>query len=148
MHCCFEKKGVEPMTIHLRWDNPDDKSVIWYDFDADWTWDDLYLQSEAAHKMRDTVPHRVDTILDMSKVEASGIPRSAVTHFKNIAQIQTAYSEQVIVITKDRFIRTLFRATEKLSVPMQESFHMVDTHEEAQEVLNGLRASSTDDAAS
>jgi len=49
------------MPIHITWDNSD-RTILRWDFEPDWDWDEFRSAAAAAEMMITQVPHRVDII--------------------------------------------------------------------------------------
>ena len=49
------------MPIHIAWDNAD-RTILRWDFEQNWDWDELRSAAAAAELMITQVPHRVDII--------------------------------------------------------------------------------------
>jgi hypothetical protein len=73
-------KGSTFMPVSVKWDN-DDKTIICWVFEGNWTWEEYYDQRNAANAEIASAGHRVDMIVDMrtSKI----LPSGAMTHGKN-----------------------------------------------------------------
>lgn len=93
------------MSIELCWDNPS-KTVIYTKICGEWTWEEMYTVSEKSIAMRQSVKHKVGSIVDFS--EAKGLPGGAISHAKNIIRKQEGYSEITVFVGPNYASRSLW----------------------------------------
>ena len=116
------------MAVKVYWEN-DEKTIIRYDFEGHWTWDDLYPEYDRAIKMEKSVDHCVDVILDMR--ESQSIPLSAITHVRSIAGKQPDNVGLSVLVTTNRAILTLYNVGMKIDKNIAKYFAAASTIEEA-----------------
>jgi hypothetical protein len=126
-----DEEGQVP--IQVVWDNID-KTVIRFEFEGSWTWDDLYQASDEATAMLDTVPHMVDFVLDVRN--ANQIPRDFMNHAGNIANGQNPKRGLLVVVGANRLLRTLGGTLRRLFPQATKDVKIVGTLEEAYEVIS------------
>ena len=98
------------MPIRVYWDDPE-KTIVRYDFEGNWTWDELYKVYYQAIAMETSVPYRVDIILDM---RLSGrIPGNVLLHIKNFSEKQPPNVGLSIFVTTNAFITSLYHTATK-----------------------------------
>jgi hypothetical protein len=88
------------MSVQANWYN-NEKTIVQYDFEGKWTWDEFYPEYEKALKMEKEQAHRVDVVLDFRK--SLGIPSNALTHLKNITDHQPENIGLSIFVTTNAF---------------------------------------------
>jgi hypothetical protein len=71
------------MSVQVRWDN-EQKTVIFYEFDGKWTWDEFYPAFEQARTMLAEVAHIVDFICVFERVGGYFMPLNLLFHIRKI----------------------------------------------------------------
>jgi hypothetical protein len=71
------------MSVQVHWDNTD-KTVIRYDFEGKWTWDEFYAAFEQARSMIAGIPHVVDFICVIQQVSGFFMPLNLLFHIRKI----------------------------------------------------------------
>jgi hypothetical protein len=92
------------MGINAIWDNTE-KTIIRYDYEGTWTWDDLHKALEESHTMMRTVSHPVDVIIDVSSSRL--IPSGALGRSKNITDNKPDNHGKTMVVGANSFIQGL-----------------------------------------
>jgi hypothetical protein len=84
------------MAILVSWDD-DNRTIIRWDYDADWTWHESSLAAETTREIREASGHElpVAVILSMAGVEA--IPRDSLRNMRRL--LQNLQPEDVIIIS-------------------------------------------------
>jgi len=124
------------VSIRVAWDNID-KTVIRFEFEDSWTWDDLYAASDEATTMLDTVHNMVDFILNVRN--ANQIPRDFMNHAGDIASGENPKRGLLIVVGANRLLRTIGGTLRRLFPQATKDVEIVGTLEEAYEVISKQR---------
>jgi hypothetical protein len=125
------------MAVQATWDN-DEKTIVRYDFDAKWTWDDFYEAYYQAVDMQNSVLHRVDVILDMSQTRR--LPDSALLHLRNLSEKQPPNIGKSILVSKNSFIISLYTLAMKNHAKIAYYFRLAGTLIDAHTLIEQDRA--------
>jgi hypothetical protein len=69
------------VAVEIHWDNPE-KTVVRMEMIGRWTWEEAYTGSKVGYEMLDSVPHRVNIIIDLR--QSKGIPVNSLTHARSM----------------------------------------------------------------
>lgn len=116
------------MPITTGWDNAD-KSIIRYTFHDDWTWQQLYIALNESRVLQDSVFHRVDIVLDMTKT--THVPDDSAEAFRQIAYTRHPNTGIRIFVGADEAIHDNFDAFARVYRKVAETYRFVDTFDEA-----------------
>lgn len=131
---------MDIMTVRAYWLD-EEKTVVQYDFEGSWTWEEFYPAFEEALAMETSVKHRVDVICDFRKVE--GLPPSALTHLKNITDKQPENIGLSIFVTTNRFFNLMYETALKFYPKTKRYFVIVATPEDAHALIQKDRVQSS-----
>jgi len=120
------------MSVRVFWDT-DEKKIIWYVVEGNWTWDEFYTAYYEARAMQRTISHRFHAIIDLRS--AVGIPGNAMQHVTHLTTIQSEYLGIRAIITTDESINTLYQAGAKFYSKIAQHFVMVQTVEQAYAII-------------
>ncbi len=96
------------MTVNVTWFN-EEKTLIHYDFEGRWTWEDLYKAIDDALALLNSVTHRVDIFLDTSN--SVSVPNLNVAGLRRVASAPTATHPNTgifVMVGLKSFIRIAF----------------------------------------
>ena len=100
------------MKVDIKWDN-DEKTIIYYDFQMGWDWQDLHAALKGAGEMVQEAPNQVSVIMDFSN--ASLIPKGA------LSQIRWAFNNPkpdniglTVVIAPNTFFQAMVSLAKKM----------------------------------
>ncbi len=122
--------------IEINWDN-DDKTVMRYTYQGQWTWQEFYGVMEQSHQMMDTVDHPVDILVDMRA--SAQIPQGAVTQFRRIANVRHPNTGTIVAVTEARVARMLYDIFATVFRPIASRYHIVQTIDEAYAAIEDAR---------
>ena len=109
------------------------KTIVRYDFEGKWTWDDLYPAYNQAIEMETSVSHRVDVVLDMTKSRT--LPANVLMHMKNISDKQPDNIGLSIFVSDSRFINSLYKVGTRFYSKIEYYFRIAPTMEEAMAMI-------------
>jgi len=72
------------MGVQVQWDN-EARTILRYDYQGRWKWEQVYEAVNEAYRMIETVPHPVAVMIDMT--ESAGIPPGALTHGRSLLMV-------------------------------------------------------------
>jgi hypothetical protein len=124
------------MPVTVFWEDPE-KTVVRYDFQGSWTWDELYAVYYEAIGMEKSVTHRVDVILDMST--SSRIPGNAILHVKNLAEKQPSNMGISVFVTRNPFIVSMYNMAVRVYGKVAFYFRIAKTLDEAHAMIATAR---------
>jgi len=95
------------MSIVVNWDNPD-KTVIRWDFEGKWNWEqfiDAYILSD---RMLASVEHTVDIISNLDR--SAMLPEGALKGYENVLRNTSENIGVIVLISASRFLNVMVSA--------------------------------------
>ena len=92
------------MGIRIFWDD-DEKTVIRYEFEESWTWEDLIAAVQKDDELMAEVDHTVHLILDMRAIR--DVPSNPMGHLRSIAGMVSPQLGLVIFVGTNRWAQAL-----------------------------------------
>jgi len=123
----YAKQG-KTMSVDVIWAD-DARTIVRYTFAGMWSWDEFYLALDHALEMENSVPHRVDVIVDLRRSER--IPSNALSHMQIIANKQPANLQLSVFITDSLFACALLRVLRPISKTVNHHYRIVPDLERA-----------------
>lgn len=120
------------MNVTVSWDN-DARTVIRYDFEKQWTWDEFYAAATSAFAMTRSVSHLVDTISNFTP--GAALPPNALFQFRRAMYTAPANRGVNVIVGASALIKTLVLLFSQLNRDLSERLILVDSLEQAREVL-------------
>jgi hypothetical protein len=122
------------MAVSVQWDNPE-KTVIRFDYDAHWVWDDFHHAVDQAFLMVDEIDHEVASILDMT--HSLGMPPNAMAHARTLTQHQHPRIAVQVTVGGNRFVKLMTDAFVRMygSLGGKVSSYFVNTVDEARYLI-------------
>lgn len=130
------------MAIQTQWDD-EQKQVIRVEVEGRWSWDELQSALERTIEMMDSVPHKVDFIIDVSR--SSLIPGGATQAAQNVATPETHRNEGVkVIVGANPLMRIAYEAYRRInkSLGKNQEFHFAKTRDEARAFIVRERTTS------
>src|SRR5262245_56235477 len=124
------------MSVTVDWDN-NDHSVIRYIYNDRLVWDELDTAIGAGHRLMDVATSTVDIIIDVRNsklISTSALPRS-----RQVMQMNHPRQGIIIVVGASTWLRALVDLYHRVYGGNQQKFWMVDTVEEAHELIRRIR---------
>jgi hypothetical protein len=116
------------MPIEIRW-HDEQKTAVYLEFAAPWTWDDLYGSIDTSKGMMSQSPADMVDILVLMK--DGNLPKGSNSMHGMNAIRYPHLKLRYIIITQNTFIRTLMGISSKVNPKMAERYVIVPTLEEA-----------------
>lgn len=123
------------MPITVSWDDTE-KTVLRYDFEGNWTWDEFQQAKEESDAMLDSVPHSVDVILNYGNNH--WLPPGAISRLRAMAaNTRPNFSGRTIIVSESIVHRTLLNILRNTSNWLADRFtvRFVATVEAARQTL-------------
>ena len=124
------------MPIHVYWEDAN-QTIVRYDFEGRWTWDELYTAYYQAIAMENSVTQRVDIILDMRT--SAFIPANALLHMKNLSEKQPPNVGLSVFVTTNAFVTSLYNTAIKFYAKIAFYFRLVKTLDQAHTMIADTR---------
>lgn len=120
--------------IAVSWDN-EEKTIVRWKFDPDWTWADVYNAIECETELIKQVSHIVDTITDMSRMTRT--PTSAFAMVKNAMQSRHERLGITVLYGSNMYVRMMYQMIAIVYPELLESkrLFMTNTEEEAYDII-------------
>lgn len=115
------------MAITVQWDNPS-RTVIRWDFDATWTWEELADSAKVSSAMIASTDEDVDVILNAGE---SHPPSGRITAYQRSAFAYTPSNIRMLVLVSGAQLGAL-----QLLMPFFQQLEIVDTLEGARNLLD------------
>ena len=94
------------MTIHVVWDDAD-KSIIRWDFESEWDWNDFWDAFAESIRMGEGYTRRVDVIPDVTHTKR--LPIGALGAFKSADAKLPDFTKLVVIAGPDTITRTIIK---------------------------------------
>jgi hypothetical protein len=120
------------MPVRVYWED-EPQTIVRYDFDGPWTWDDLYPAYYQAIQMERSVEYRVDVILDLR--HSGRMPANVLLHIKNISEKQPPNLGLSVFVTTNTFMHSLYQTGIRFYNKIGYYFRMVKTLDEAHSMI-------------
>jgi len=124
------------MNIKVSWDN-DDKTVIRYDFEGTWTWEDFKIAATEAFAMTRSVEHPVDTISNF--LPGVLLPPNAIFQFRRIMEDAPPNRGVNVIVGSSAFIRTMVMMFSGINRNLSKRLIVVDRLDQARAAIAARR---------
>lgn len=131
------------MAIQVQWDD-EHQQIIRVEVEGRWSWDELQSTLEHTIEMMDTVPHKVDFIIDVSRSHL--IPSGATQAAQSVATPETHPNEGIkVVVGANALMRIGYEAYRRInwSLGKNQEFHFAKTQQEARTLIARERRSAS-----
>lgn len=126
------------MPIQVKWYDAE-QTIVAYELGEQWSWDELYQAFRVARQMVDSVPHRVDAIMNV--LQTKQLPNGAIGHVKSLgASPQTNFGVGVVV-SSSLFVKTIFQIIGKLYPELGDRYVVAPTEAQALALIAEARKS-------
>jgi|FLYN01.1.fsa_nt_gi hypothetical protein len=120
------------MGIRVTWGNAE-RTFINFNFEGDWTWDELERATDQATGMLDSIDYTVDFIMDIR--HANQVPKDLMSHAERIASGHHPRRGIMVVVGANRLLRTVGRGLRKLFPEATRNVLFAADLEEAHELI-------------
>lgn len=131
------------MAIQTQWDD-DQKQIIRVEVEGRWSWDELETALERTIEMMDSVSHKVDFIIDVSR--SSLIPGGATKAAQKVATPETHRNEGVkVVVGANALMRIAYEAYRRInrSLGKEQEFLFAKSRDDARALIARERSSAS-----
>lgn len=127
------------MAILTLWDNRS-KNAIRFEFESEWTWDELELAIQKADDYISSVEHQVDLIMD---IEGTSIPKDIMTAAKKLLDNPEPRPNEGrrVVVGANKAMRAVYKTIQKTFQSKIEGREILfaPNLDDARAILRGLR---------
>ncbi|MCU0498631.1 MAG: hypothetical protein MUF87_14870 [Anaerolineae bacterium] len=120
------------MAIHVVWDN-EEKTVVRWDFEGIWDWQEVYYAAGRSATMREAVDHAVSVILNLER--ATPLKSGALTHTKNALSFKPENRDLVVVVGQSHFVQSMVDIFRTMNPGYTDSFVGADTLNAARRLI-------------
>src|SRR5688572_14922021 len=124
------------MSITVNWDNAD-KTIIRYDFQGKWTWDEFRVAANEAFGLTRSVQHRVDSISNFHP--GASLPSDALFHFSRAMRDAPPNRRTTVIVGGTPFINNLVSTFSRIYRPLGKRLLIASTLDEARKKLAAQR---------
>lgn len=128
------------MPVHVDWDDPEERTFLHYRFEGHWTWDELYTTYERGVALNNSVPHRVDTLADLT--ESKGLPGNAAAQFRKLTTLPQNNTGLIVIVGGGALITALLNAFKTVYRRGAEKYFQVNQLEQAYDLIAKDRSTS------
>ncbi len=130
------------MPVHVSWDNAD-QTIVHYQMDRNWTWEEFFGAKARAQALINTVSHKVAVILETH--HDGPLPTDLLGNIRNGLRTKHPRTALIIVVTTRPFIRTMIGTVRGLSPLSRARIELASDMDEARAIaLHGLRSLQLD----
>lgn len=123
------------MGVRIRWDNKE-KTIIVFEMDQRWEWDEFYPLYKKYVGMMDSVPHRVHIIYHLVD-NTTRIPPLILLHMPRLMRMTHPREDRSVVVGRMQFAERFFAILANMGLrEYTERYQFVDTLDEAHAVLD------------
>lgn len=126
-----------PITIH--WYD-DTKTIVLWEFEGQWTLDELHTIYTESHNLCLTVPENsVIALLDMTRSAANSVPSNIFSALTARRRTQAPNFDMVVVVSGSAFIKVFVNILNQMPA-LHDHFALFPTYEEALAFIEKRRA--------
>jgi hypothetical protein len=127
-------------SVTVSWHDPDE-TIVYYQFEGKWDWNDFYPAYQQAIDMEKSKPYRVDVIVDL---RGSGhMPPNVLLHMKNISDKQPDNIGLSVLVTTNRVMHSIYSVGVRFYDKIGHYFVLAPTPEAAQAMITASRESAS-----
>jgi len=118
------------MTITTRWVD-EEQTIATYELVGRWTWEEMTVAIKEMYAMLDSVPHKVDIIIDLSQ-SPSEPPRGMLAHLRNGTMEARNNWNSGVFVGVSPFVRVLLNTFRRVEPRLAKRYAVANTVDEAQ----------------
>ncbi len=127
------------MSVQVQWDN-DDHTVLRYDVQGHWTWNEFYESFAQARTMLQTVSNTVDFIVNPADFRSRGyIPSGMISRVVQLYRSIPPNTGSTVIVGGGDFFRIINNVSRGFYPRIAARYHFTDTLDEARALLAQLR---------
>lgn len=122
------------MSVTVDWFN-EEKTIIKYQFEGQWKWEELYIALQQVDVMMNSVQHTVYIIVDYQK--SSGVPAGALTHLRSSTMKAAPNWGGGVFIGISSLVQALLNVFTSLNKKLGERYATAKNMETAYSIIQG-----------
>lgn len=122
------------MGVRATWDNQE-KTVLLFAFDGQWTWDDYYRAREEAHVLMCSVAHRVDVIALMQHSTTITVTPKVLLEFQRAIAFAPKNWGAVVLVGSSSGVQVFYNTVNRLYRHLSNRLMLAETLDEARALL-------------
>ncbi len=134
------------MSVELYWDN-DEHTVIWCEFERDWTWDELDAAMTKVKHITDSADREIAAIIDVRRgVNLPGgsiFSPAAMAQVRKLFQMSDGKRAPVVVVGASPLIKSIYGMARTMDKTGLNNVSFTATLDEARTTLKSLNHSYT-----
>jgi hypothetical protein len=131
----YTEKTLMPINVH--WYDAE-QTIIRYEFQGRWSWDDLYEAVKTVERMVKPLAHRFDVIFNVK--HTIGMPSGAIGHIRGLSGNTDEHWGMGVMVGGSTFFRTMMQIFLKLNPKFQDRYTLAESDEDAVRVIRNRRA--------
>lgn len=120
------------MPVTVSWDN-EEKTVLRYDFDLIWTWDEFFTTIGDAFAMTRSVGHTVDIISNFKP--GASLPSNSLFQFRRAMSHAPRNRGRTVIVGSSTIVRSMVMLFSRFNRHPGERVHLADSLEHARTIL-------------
>lgn len=132
------------MAVEILWDN-DEKTILRYQVNGRWTWDEFWSAFNQSLRMTDEVDHMVDFIFGDADIAIRSLPPGLLTQLGAVVRRRHPRAGTTVFLASERSsVRTVwYRLAIKMYPRIGEKYAFATTLDEARALLAERRTSGS-----
>jgi hypothetical protein len=127
------------MPINVKWLD-DAKSILMYECEGVWTWDEVWDAFQIGDPMIEASPHKVDVVIDF--VGSAGVPDGARSQIRGLTDQASENWGLCLVTGEDAMSQQVMFTMSKIFPRLGQRFRMVKDKEAALQFIQEHRANN------
>lgn len=120
------------MSIKVKWDNAE-KMILRYNFEGDWTWQELDMMWRQSEQMVEGLTERYDVILDVRQM--NGIPRNALQVIRDQFEVHSPNGGLTVLVGANALMRAILDVLTRIKPQGFGHYRCASTLEEAYQLI-------------
>lgn len=125
------------MSIELKWED-EAKTILRHTYKGAWTVEEFYRAVDESRALLLEVGHPVDLIIDMR--EGPNPPRGIAPAYQYADRKVPPNQRLIVMVDPSEYMRTFNRVVEGIAPRASQNRHVVETIEDAHELIEAYRA--------
>lgn len=121
------------MPVAIAWES-EQKRILHYRLDNEWTWDELFAAKKQANEMMDMVSHKLGIIIEAPSQPS--LPPNIIVNARNALRSAHPNTVVIVIIAVHPLIRTMFYTTRALGRFANFRVELASTLDEARAIIN------------
>lgn len=120
------------MTISVGWDN-DEQTVLCYQFNGTWTWEDMEVALETGFSLTESVTHKVHVVADMR--HSGELPHGLILKINKVLMVAPANRGNIVLVGANSEMKTIVRMAGRIHARVAQKISTANSFDDAYAVL-------------